>query len=134
MRNFGLSHIIASEPFTPDCAGADKLPKGWAQFQNYFVENLLLFPKGKIYIKGRGQKRLIVISSLETMEDGRKYLHVSISYRDKIPDWDTVKMIKELFIGDKKDAFIYFPQKEEYVNIMPYCLHLWSEYESDNVL
>lgn len=72
-------------------------------------------------------KKLAVICSLDTMDNGKTYLHISLSHPNKIPDWNTVKMVKELFIGKNKAALIYLPTEEEYVDLMPYCLHLWSE-------
>lgn len=101
MDNFGLLHIIASEPFTPNCA--DKLPKGWERLQNFSVVNHL--SKCDVFFKGTAKKNFLLFP-----------------------------LLIQCKIGDKKDAFIYFPTKKEYVNIMPYRLHLWSEYESDNVL
>ena len=33
--------------------------------------------------------------------------------------------IKELFWGDDETVIQFHPRKSEYVNAMPFCLHLW---------
>lgn len=72
-------------------------------------------------------RQLTVITSIDVMDDDKKYIHISLSHKNKIPDWDTVKAVKDKFIGKDSDAFIYFPIDSEYINLMPYCLHLWHE-------
>lgn len=120
MKNFGLHHIVKTVPIVPDLA--KNLPPVWEyRSPHYFRE---VFPGEAFYLK---PKKLLVICSLDTMENGKTYLHISLSFANKIPDWDMVKMVKEKFIGKDKDAFIYFPIESEYINLMPYCLHLWSE-------
>lgn len=120
--NFGLCHIVDSKPFNPVFAN---LPKEWSIYHHPLIESLT---QGNIYKKWKKSNTLFVVITLDTMEDGKRYIHLSMSYRDRIPDWETVKEVKNTFIGGNKDAFIYFPIESEYVNIMPFCLHLWSEY------
>lgn len=120
MKDFGLFHITKSIPYIPEAA--KKLPPVWGQNQTKRIR-VPVFGEA-FYNK---PKNLLVICSLDTMGNGNIYLHVSLSHPNKIPEWSTIKMVKHLFIGDNRNAFIWLPVKEEYVNFMPYCLHLWSE-------
>lgn len=50
--------------------------------------------------------------------------HVSISCRDRLPTWEEVLACKEHFFGDI-DAMMVMPKKKDYVNIWPFCFHIW---------
>ena len=66
---------------------------------------------------------VIVTAAVE--EDGRPWLHVSFSRVDRIPSWEDVIAVKELFVGRDRLAVQVFPPRDEHVNLHPYCLHLW---------
>lgn len=68
---------------------------------------------------------LSVIESAATEQDRRRWLHVSVARRDRLPTWDELTLVKSLWIGDDQDAFQVLPRASNYVNIHPYCLHLW---------
>lgn len=116
--DFGLYQIESTKPVIPVKARIS-LPRQWQDI-------------GVLPIEGTGHvfrntlSGMAVITSEDTMEDGKKYLHVSCSFADHLPTWDDLKMVKETFIGDDRVAYQVFPRKEEYVNVMQYCLHLWS--------
>ena len=51
--------------------------------------------------------------------------HVSVSLAHRIPYWEEMCVIKDLF-WDAEDCVVqYHPPKSEYVNTHPYVLHLW---------
>lgn len=58
---------------------------------------------------------------------GGGWEHVSVSpYKKKIvPSWDDMCKIKDIFFRDEECAVQYHPPKNQYVNIVPNCLHLW---------
>lgn len=57
--------------------------------------------------------------------DGMGWEHVSVSRRDRCPTWDEMCQVKAMF-WDEDDCVIQFhPPKRDYVNIHPYCLHMW---------
>lgn len=72
---------------------------------------------------------ILVITSVDTMDDGSRVWHVTCSYADHLPSWEDLKTIKNLFIGPEVDALQLLPKESDYINLMPYCLHLWAEYE-----
>lgn len=64
--------------------------------------------------------RLRVIAS-----DGEGWDHVSVSLANRCPNWDEMKLVKELFFRDDEPAFQIFPAKKNYRNCHPFCLHWW---------
>ena len=58
---------------------------------------------------------------------GAGWEHVSIAPKKKqiTPTWDEMCFIKELFWNDDEAVIEIHPAKDDYVNNMPNCLHLW---------
>jgi len=67
----------------------------------------------------------VIESSAEHQNDGRDWYHVSFSYPDRLPNWEATKEVKALFVGDERTAVQIFPPRKQWVNIHPFCLHLW---------
>lgn len=57
--------------------------------------------------------------------------HLSVSTRNKVPEWDIMCKLKEIFWRDDECCVEYHPKKEDYVNNMPYCLHIWKKIDED---
>lgn len=73
----------------------------------------------EIVISGRSAS---VVFSFE--EDG--WEHVSISfYNKKMPSWDDMCELKDIFWEDEEEVIQIHPKKTEYVNMQGNCLHLW---------
>lgn len=51
--------------------------------------------------------------------------HLSVSGRNKTPDWDTMCRIKDVFFGDEEECVQFHPPKSDYVNMHEHCLHIW---------
>lgn len=77
---------------------------------------------GFIYLNGIKAKPANVVWS-----NGLGWEHVSVSFEKRVPTWDEMCKIKELFWNDDETVVQYHPKKTEYVNIHPYCLHLWKQ-------
>ena len=41
------------------------------------------------------------------------------------PSWDDMCKVKDMFFNDNETVVQYHPAKNEYVNNIPNCLHLW---------
>ena len=67
--------------------------------------------------------RLKVIRSKATYSDG-DWVHVSLSRPNRLPTWGDLKLVKQAFLGDVT-ALQILPKASNYVNIHPFCLHLW---------
>lgn len=59
---------------------------------------------------------------------GGGWYHASISpYKKRImPSYDDMCQLKEIFWRDDEDAIHVYPRKENHVNNVENCLHLWS--------
>lgn len=55
--------------------------------------------------------------------------HVSISTPVRCPTWDEMVMLKDLFFHPTELVIQYHPPKSHYVDVHPYCLHLWRPQE-----
>jgi len=82
---------------------------------------------------------LIVLVSVAAYEDGRVWLHISVSGNARpgkfyLPSWEELARVKNDFIGKDRHAYQVLPPEAEYVNIHPYVLHLWSTYDGERVL
>lgn len=65
-------------------------------------------------------QQLVVIAS-----DGMDWQHVSVSLRNRCPNWREMSYVKDVFWGDEDCVVQYHPPKADYVNNHPFCLHLW---------
>lgn len=59
------------------------------------------------------------------MEDSKGWEHVSVSLRNRCPNWDEMSYVKDLFWAEDETVVQYHPKKSEYVNCHPYVLHMW---------
>lgn len=66
------------------------------------------------------QQKLRIIAS-----NGGGWEHVSVSRSDRIPTWDEMCQVKDLFWGPEDCVIQYRPPASEYVNNHERCLHLW---------
>jgi len=75
----------------------------------------------KIFVRG---KSFFVIAS-----NGGGWEHVSVSpasdRRKACPTWEEMCAIKDMFFQPDECVVQYHPAESEYVNLHPYCLHLW---------
>ena len=51
--------------------------------------------------------------------------HLSVSHKNKIPSWNTMQEMKEMFWEDEEVCFQLHPAKSEYINNNEYTLHIW---------
>jgi len=66
--------------------------------------------------------------------DGLGWEHVSVSLKNRCPNWDEMSFIKRLFWGDDETVIQFHPRRAEYVNNWPNCLHLWKRAGVDHEL
>lgn len=76
---------------------------------------------------------LCVIVSAAVELDGKRWLHVSCSRRSRLPSWDDVVAVKNLFVGTDKLAVQVLPPMSRYINIHPNVLHLWHCLDGDPI-
>ena len=56
---------------------------------------------------------------------GGGWEHVSVSHQNRVPTWEEMCMVKDIFFYDEEAVIQYHPSKSQYVNKHPYTLHLW---------
>lgn len=84
------------------------------------------------YMRAWEHNGLMIIASAGEYDDGREWLHISVSRKSRVPSYDELTRIKRDFIGDDKKAVLVLPEKKKHVNIHDYCLHLF--YSAENPL
>ncbi len=57
--------------------------------------------------------------------DGAGWEHVSISHAVHVPSWAVMCRLKDLFWDAEDCVMQLHPEKSQYVNLHPNCLHLW---------
>ena len=60
---------------------------------------------------------------------GGGWEHVSIDGKNRMPTWDEMCHLKDMFFTEDECCVQYHPPKSEYVNNIPYCLHIWKPIE-----
>ena len=97
------------------------LPNGWTFVQGY----------GNVVRHIHRKLQVIVTGSRE--RDGRRWMHVSVIHRDRLPTWDELREVKDWLVGRDRLAVQVLPPAGEYVNVHPNCLHLWHCLDGDPV-
>lgn len=70
-----------------------------------------------------------MISSVhEYVKEGKtmNLLHISVSLKNRNPNWDEMCFVKEKLLGDEMPAVQFHPPRSEYVNEHEHCLHIWA--------
>lgn len=66
------------------------------------------------------------ICSVVWGENEGGYEHVSVSPKSKkLPTWNDMCTLKDIFFYEEEEAYQIHPKKSEYVNLSTNCLHLW---------
>lgn len=87
-----------------------------------------LGPDGGVWEQRGG---LGVIVSGADYPDGKDWLHLSVSRRERVPSYAELIYVKELFIGKDRKAIMVLPSRAEHVNIHPNVLHLFHCMDED---
>jgi hypothetical protein len=84
---------------------------------------------GAFTIMGPKGEYLCIVSSGVDRTYG--WEHVSISTKRRIPNWEEMCFVKDLFWYDNEAVMQLHPPKADYVNYEPNCLHLWRPLNRD---
>ena len=63
--------------------------------------------------------------------NGGGWDHVSVSNRSRCPTWPEMCQIKDIFFRENECCVEYHPAKKDYVNIHPFCLHIWKPQKAE---
>jgi hypothetical protein len=78
---------------------------------------------GAFLIMGPCGAQLKIISSVA--DDVYPWEHVSVSTKNRCPNWQEMCFVKKLFWKDDESVMQLHPSESMYVNNHPFCLHLW---------
>lgn len=74
---------------------------------------------GNGWVTIRGQTLAVVFSW------GGGWDHVSVSLKNRCPTWEEMCTVKRIFFRANECCVEYHPPESRYVDIFPYCLHIW---------
>jgi hypothetical protein len=126
MPDFQMLSEVEEEALLPRV-----LPAGWVRLE----------AAGPAFdCHGLGELRgLRVLVSAGIEEDGRRWLHVSVSRPNRCPSWEDMDAVKRIFVGDHRVAYQVHPPRAEHYNALPAgggprwgtVLHLWAPLEGE---
>lgn len=101
----------------------------------------LMFKMGKYDLELQLMTRAAMQSGIITLNNGHKGTfvmgrdengmeHVSVQLQRKLPTWEEMCEIKDIFWEDEEEVVQIHPKKSEYVNITE-ALHLWRPKDGD---
>lgn len=77
------------------------------------------------------QLSLMVSGAVEG--DGRRWIHLSVAGRDRLPTWDELVEVRDALFGRETQAIQVLAPSSRHVNIHPFCLHLWIGVDGDGL-
>jgi hypothetical protein len=78
-------------------------------------------------------QKLLAIVSCSRENDGHFWIHLSVSHRDRQPNWQELAETKAVFLGDR-EGYTVHPPKRRYVNLHPNVLHVFARLDDSAVL
>ena len=95
---------------------AMELPAGWRY--------LLNDTHGFYAFNPARELKVGVSEAIET--DGRLWRHVSASKPKRVPNYEEMCLVKNIFVGEEVEAYQVGAPKSRHVSLHPHCLHWWS--------
>lgn len=93
----------------------------------------MFLKEGSLWVKAfETRTGLCMMYSLDKTQHGDLH-HMSISRRDRYPQWDEIVEAKQILMGDV-DTMMIIPKKRDYVNVHTNCFYVWETPEDWNVL
>ena len=80
---------------------------------------------GAFSVPGPCGAELRVIASSGNPQTGIDWEHVSVSLRNRTPNWREMCFIKDLFWDEEESVMQLHPPKSRWVNNHQFCLHMW---------
>lgn len=103
------------------------LPPGWREIPGHGP----VADVSRTYVSAGG---LRVVHSVDLLDDGTFWDHLSVSRPERLPSWDDLVLVKETFIGLEREALQLFPLRSEYMNLCKHCLHIWARLAKKRVV
>lgn len=72
-----------------------------------------------------GMSLRIVASEGDPNNESMGWSHVSISTKNRCPNWTEMCWVKDLFFEPEECVVQFHPPRSKWISNHPYCLHLW---------
>ncbi|GIW55015.1 MAG: hypothetical protein KatS3mg082_1419 [Nitrospiraceae bacterium] len=59
----------------------------------------------------RSDDGLVAVMSGSTEQDGRRWIHLSVSRKDRLPSWDDLVRVRDAFLGPEVEAYQVIPPR-----------------------
>lgn len=93
--------------------------------EKWRVDGPPLADYGAFRIMGPHGQILRVLASSGDPESGVDWEHVSVSLKNRCPNWDEMCFVKDLFWDPEECVMQLHPPRSQWINVHPHCLHLW---------
>ena len=74
---------------------------------------------------------LKVLVNSDIYGDGKRWVHLSLSRRDRLPKWKELTMVRDWILGKDAKAIQVIAPASDHVNIHAYCLHMFHCLDGD---
>lgn len=62
---------------------------------------------------------------------GEGWDHVSVSRRNRCPNWDEMEQVKRLFFREHEAAMQLHLPPADHISVHPHCLHIWRPHDAE---
>lgn len=113
---------------------ASDIPRGW--IAKSLAENVTQFDNARLGMRVFQEVELHfrskIVDEIEIYEDMGLWLHISVSVRGakRLPEYEHLKIAKEIFIGPERKAVQVFPPEAEHFTAAE-VLHLFASLDGD---
>lgn len=85
---------------------------------------------GAWYKRGDGLGAILTVA---TEDDGKRWVHLSVSRAKRLPSWEDLVAARDAFLGTEALAVQVLAPNSRHINIHAFCLHLWRCLDGDPV-
>jgi len=89
---------------------------------------------GFFRVTGPNGADLIIVASTDRNGIAEGWEHVSVSLRNRCPNWPEMCFVKGLFWSEEETVVQLHPPESTYISNHAYCLHLWRDTRNDHRL
>lgn len=77
---------------------------------------------------------MAILATVQPAADDSPWYHVSYSFADRCPTHDETCAVRSMMFRPDALVVAVFPPVDEYVNHMPFCLHLWQRIGGERLI
>lgn len=102
----------------------------WSHVDQYRVSDGVMrspsgVPYGMFFIPGPCAQELKCIVSAGTVDPQYPWDHLSVSCRNRCPNWQEMEFVKHIFFKEDEYAMQLHVPVANHINLHPFVLHIW---------